>query len=58
MKYGKKEKKKIIEKTKMDVDESEQQFDPYQDILSDSEDDVKEYAKKEKRLSYRSVTTP
>ena len=58
VKYGKKEKEIIVGRIKMEVDESEQTFDPYQDIRSDSEEDVKEYAKKENRQSYRSVTTP
>ena len=58
VKYGKKEKEKIIGQMKKEVDESQHKFDPYEDIRSDSEGEVKEYAKTEKPQSYRSVTTP
>ena len=43
---------------KKEVDESQHKFDPYEDIRSDSEGEVKEYAKTEKPQSYRLVTTP
>ena len=53
-----KEKEKIIGQMKKEVDESQHKFDPYEDIRSNSEGEVKEYAKTEKPQSYRSVTTP
>jgi len=62
-KYDKKEKENIIrgikeQDKKEQVEKTKKNFDPYEDEETDSEEDIKEYAKKPKRETYRSVTTP